>query len=67
VAFQLVRIAVVESTYSQLQQMAFNQGRIAPSVRLMTIEMVLTFFSQASLLAARFILWFGAVKSNGEQ
>ena len=59
VAFQFVRIAVVALTYSQLKQVAFPVGREAPSFRDMTFDIVLTFPSQASLLAAPFVVWRG--------
>lgn len=59
VAFQFVRIAVVALTYCQLKQVAFQVGREAPSFRDMTFDIVLTFPSQASLLAAPFVVWRG--------
>ena len=57
VAFQFVRIAIIFSTYSQLKQVAFQWRRAAPPESEMAIDVVLTFFSQAGLLAAPFIVW----------
>jgi|HubBroStandDraft_6_1064221.scaffolds.fasta_scaffold742418_1 hypothetical protein len=40
-----------------MKQIAFQVRRAPPSLHDMTIDVILTFFSQASLLAAPYIVW----------
>jgi len=55
--FQLVRIAWIVGTYSQLEQVAFQFHRTPPTLREMVTEVVLTCLLGAGLLAAPFIVW----------
>jgi hypothetical protein len=57
VAFQLVRLAIVEFTYSSLKTYAYQVGHTPPTLRDMAMDVILTLFSQASLLAAPYIVW----------
>jgi hypothetical protein len=57
VAFQFVRLAITASTYGQVTQIAAQVGRAAPARQDMMLDVILTFGSQAALLAAPFIVW----------
>jgi hypothetical protein len=57
VAFQLVRIPGVILTYPSLKTYAYQVGRTPPPLLGMVRDVTLTFFSQASLLAAPYIVW----------
>lgn len=57
VAFQVVRLPYVAFTYPFMKRIAYQVGRSAPSLREMLTDVLLTFFSQASLLAAPYIVW----------
>jgi hypothetical protein len=57
VAFQLVRLPYVAFTYPFMKRIADQVGRSAPSLPEMLTDVLLTFFSQASLLAAPYIVW----------
>lgn len=61
VAFQLVRLAIVIFTYSSFENYANRIGRTPPTLRDMMLEVILTFFSQGSLLAAPYIVWRSAL------
>ena len=70
VAFQLVRIAIVVFTYASLKQFAYRLSRTSPSLHDMAMDVILTFLTQASLLAAPYIVWrsgFGRGASPSEQ
>jgi hypothetical protein len=57
VAFQLVRLAIVQFTYPSLKTCAYQVGRTPPRLRDMAMDVILTFLSQASLLTAPYIVW----------
>lgn len=65
VAFQFVRLAIVASTYGQLTQLAAQVGRAAPTRQEIMVDIILTFGSQAALLAAPFIVWRSGFGRNG--
>ena len=67
VAFQLVRLAMVASTYGQLTQLASQVGRAAPERQAMIVDVILTFGSQSALLAAPFIVWRSGYGRNGTE
>ena len=57
VAFQFVRIIGVVFTYSEVERIALRVRRAPPTLRAMPMDVVLALLSQASLLAAPYIVW----------